>query len=233
MFLVTFLSLLSLYLLYHHFKYNSPPFLKSKKKILLVIAHPDDEVMFFGPTLLAIKREEIPIQVLCLSNGNADSLGQIRESELKKSLYNLGISDVIIVNDDAIKDGFHSWDPVIISSYIQKYSLGVSSILTFDDYGISGHPNHISLYHGLKAFLKENTGIKGYCLKSISIIRKFTFMIDIIPTIISSDFTITASVGEYFTIRNSMLLHQSQMLWFRYFYITLSRYMIINDWEKV
>jgi N-acetylglucosaminylphosphatidylinositol deacetylase len=194
--------------------------------------------MFFGPTLCAIKRLKIPLKVLCLSNGNADAMGKIREIELKASLENLGISDFSLVNDTSIQDGFVSWDPALISSYIHKYSLGVSSILTFDDYGISGHPNHISLNHGLVLFLKQNTKIKGYSLKSISLIRKFTFVIDIIPTILlnmlNSDVsTITASFTEYFRVRNSMLLHQSQMLWFRHFYIMLSRYMLINDWEEV
>lgn len=43
------------------------------KKILLVIAHPDDEVMFFGPTLIGITSSN-SVRVLCLSNGTL-SLG--------------------------------------------------------------------------------------------------------------------------------------------------------------
>ena len=41
------------------------------KNILLVIAHPDDEVMFFGPTLIGITNSsaENSVRVLCLSNG--------------------------------------------------------------------------------------------------------------------------------------------------------------------
>jgi LmbE family N-acetylglucosaminyl deacetylase len=41
------------------------------KNILLVIAHPDDEVMFFGPTLIGITNSssENNVRVLCLSNG--------------------------------------------------------------------------------------------------------------------------------------------------------------------
>lgn len=38
------------------------------KRVLFVIAHPDDESMFFGPTILALtKRSEV--YLLCLSNG--------------------------------------------------------------------------------------------------------------------------------------------------------------------
>jgi len=50
--------------------------------ILLLIAHPDDESMFFAPTLLALKGK---IRVLCLSTGNYDGLGHIRKKELLKA----------------------------------------------------------------------------------------------------------------------------------------------------
>lgn len=38
-------------------------------KSLLVIAHPDDEVMFFGPTLNYYRRRNGDLHVLCLSTG--------------------------------------------------------------------------------------------------------------------------------------------------------------------
>lgn len=39
-------------------------------RVLIVIAHPDDECMFFGPTLIALrKRKNCTIFVLCLSQG--------------------------------------------------------------------------------------------------------------------------------------------------------------------
>lgn len=41
------------------------------KRVLLVIAHPDDETMFFGPTMLNLsRREETEVYLLCLSNGD-------------------------------------------------------------------------------------------------------------------------------------------------------------------
>jgi N-acetylglucosaminylphosphatidylinositol deacetylase len=48
----------------------------SGRNILLVIAHPDDEVMFFGPTLVGITNSssENNVRVLCLSNGTRSSL---------------------------------------------------------------------------------------------------------------------------------------------------------------
>jgi hypothetical protein len=41
------------------------------KRILLLIAHPDDEAMFFAPTLRALTRPELGnhVKLLCLSSG--------------------------------------------------------------------------------------------------------------------------------------------------------------------
>lgn len=52
-------------------------------KILLVIAHPDDECMFFLPTLLALRRSHLALYLLCLSTGNAYGKGDVRLHELR------------------------------------------------------------------------------------------------------------------------------------------------------
>jgi N-acetylglucosaminylphosphatidylinositol deacetylase len=46
------------------------------KRILLLIAHPDDEAMFFAPTLLSLTRPELGnrVKILCLSSGKHHSL---------------------------------------------------------------------------------------------------------------------------------------------------------------
>lgn len=40
------------------------------KRVLLVIAHPDDECMFFGPTIFRLCEQGTEVYLLCLSNGN-------------------------------------------------------------------------------------------------------------------------------------------------------------------
>jgi N-acetylglucosaminylphosphatidylinositol deacetylase len=39
------------------------------ERVLLVMAHPDDESMFFGPLLLALAEQGVPTFILCLSTG--------------------------------------------------------------------------------------------------------------------------------------------------------------------
>lgn len=74
------------------------------KRICLLIAHPDDEAMFFAPTVLALTRPEMGnhVKILCLSTGDADGLGETRKRELKKSGSLLGLKDeddVLVVDD--------------------------------------------------------------------------------------------------------------------------------------
>ncbi|KAF5199692.1 hypothetical protein FRX31_010721, partial [Thalictrum thalictroides] len=38
-----------------------------KKKIMLVVAHPDDEAMFFSPTILHLVSKGHTVHILCLS----------------------------------------------------------------------------------------------------------------------------------------------------------------------
>ena len=73
--------------------------------VLLLTAHPDDECMFFAPTILALtnhRNDEIHGNIrnsyehgqtysLCLSSGDADGLGELRKKELRDSLDVLGV----------------------------------------------------------------------------------------------------------------------------------------------
>ena len=77
----------------------------TETNILLLTAHPDDECMFFAPTLLGMHKltqtsqgagqlnKKHNLYSLCLSVGDADGLGKIRREELSRSLDILGITE--------------------------------------------------------------------------------------------------------------------------------------------
>ena len=56
------------------------------RRYLLVIAHPDDEAMFFGPTIQHLIKLGKDVFVLCLSEGNFYGDGTRRVVELRQSL---------------------------------------------------------------------------------------------------------------------------------------------------
>lgn len=76
------------------------------KRICLLIAHPDDEAMFFAPAILALARPDLGnhVRILCLSSGDAEGLGETRKKELVKSGLVLGLrkaDDVDVVDNPA------------------------------------------------------------------------------------------------------------------------------------
>ena len=85
---------------------------RSWKSVLLVTSHPDDESMFFGPTIQAAKRMGAQVHILCLSTGDADGLGEVRAKELDSAGAHLGVTSVDLVDDSALRDGFDEKWPV-------------------------------------------------------------------------------------------------------------------------
>ncbi|KAF2706051.1 phosphatidylinositol glycan class L [Pleomassaria siparia CBS 279.74] len=251
---------------------NSFPALQGKRLVLL-IAHPDDEAMFFAPTLLALTRPELGnhVKILCLSSGNADGLGPIRKKELVKSGLQLGIrsaDDIMVVEDNNFPDSMTvTWNPRLISNFLtsafapkmgsisskEAPQATVDAIITFDPDGISAHPNHKSLHAGAHAFLKalmhRHSGwecpIKLYTLTTTSVLRKYLSLLDAPATLIGvvvkrkelgsypTPLMFVSSPVGYRTAQKAMTTaHKSQMRWFRWGWISFSRYMIVNDLKK-
>ncbi|KAE9411817.1 hypothetical protein Angca_003820, partial [Angiostrongylus cantonensis] len=93
--------------------------LRPFSKVLLVIAHPDDETMFFAPALRALTASGHRVFILCVSNGNYEGLGLKRSYELWKAVCFLGVmsSDVTILDYDAFPDGGR-WDRQALSNVL-------------------------------------------------------------------------------------------------------------------
>jgi len=135
-----------------------------EKKVMLVISHPDDEAMFFGPTLESLKKTKnlittTKIFCICLSNGNASGLGQTRAKELKKSTLEVfKLDGCVIADSEDLQDGMENAWPLeeianVVHECVQHYSPDV--ILTFDERGVSKHPNHVQTHRGVMRFIVE------------------------------------------------------------------------------
>ena len=96
------------------------------RRIILLIAHPDDEAMFFAPSLLHLTSPSLGnhLKILCLSTGNADGLGETRTKELQKSALTLGVrrrEDVFIMDDTRFADGMqNNWSPDEIAKVLAQ-----------------------------------------------------------------------------------------------------------------
>lgn len=201
-------------------------------KTLIVISHPDDESMFFGPTIIRLKNQVKNLLIVCLSKGDFYGNGDVRTLELAAAAQVFGIDDVCIIDDPRLSDG-SSWDGNVILELVGPIITNekVKNVITFDDYGTSGHSNHRSTHRAMK-LLPNN--IKVYYLESVSIFRKYLAVIDVLITVLlysinpGQTLIHLASVTETTTIMTALSKHSSQMVWFRKLYMMFSRYMIIN-----
>lgn len=215
------------------------PFTASSN-ILILTAHPDDECMFFGPTITSLRTlSKSKMHVLCLSTGNADGLGSIRKKELVKSCQTFGIpnNNVKSLDNADLQDGMQNqWDPELVAKVINEYVVKqkINTIITFDDGGVSGHANHIAAYKGARHYVDTvDTKIKLYKLESIPLYRKYIGIFDLLtPSSQNNDHTRQVLISPpfaYLTTHKAMRQHTSQLVWFRWLYVTFSRYMFIND----
>jgi N-acetylglucosaminylphosphatidylinositol deacetylase len=126
----------------------------------------------------------------------------------------------------------------------------IDVLITFDKTGVSSHPNHISLYHGARHFIASlihnrpgwGCPVDLYTLTSVSMLRKYTSFADSIVSVFAlafrfkkmgdhpSPLLFLSGPGEVRTAQQAMTgAHKSQMRWFRWGWIGLSRYMVVND----
>ncbi|KAM4822987.1 N-acetylglucosaminyl-phosphatidylinositol de-N-acetylase isoform X1 [Urocitellus parryii] len=212
--------------------------LKSGSRTLLVIAHPDDEAMFFAPTVLGLARLKHRMSLLCFSAGNYYNQGEIRKKELLQSCDVLGIptSQVMIIdNSDFPDDPGVQWDTERVANILLQHVEvnDINLVVTFDAGGVSGHSNHIALYTAVRALHSEGKFPKGcsvLTLQSVNVLRKYLFLLDLLWSLLhTQDILFVLTSEEVAQAKRAMYCHGSQLLWFRRLYILFSRYMRINS----
>ncbi|ODV77468.1 LmbE-like protein [Suhomyces tanzawaensis NRRL Y-17324] len=257
------------------YPYNSitspTPLPIQNSSVYFVIGHPDDEVMFFSPSLIEITKEKNgnEVHLVCFSNGDSlhESMGRIRGKELVNSARILGVDESRVTVLSSYKDGMNeTWDSDKIkkslSSIITK-GTKPAVLVTFDENGVSNHPNHISLYYGTLNYF-QSTGDKSsklFILKSLNFWEKysFTFLTNIelfvdhlsklvVGNILNLDINISffsknssSKSIRFYSDLNMLSVsyaamsygHFSQMVWFRYGWLILSRYLTFNHLIEV
>mmetsp|Transcript_40709 Transcript_40709/g.105251 ORF Transcript_40709/g.105251 Transcript_40709/m.105251 type:complete len:237 (+) Transcript_40709:191-901(+) len=226
---------------------NRVPFCDARR-VLLVTAHPDDETMFFAPTVQALKAAGAYVSLLCLSNGGAGGLGAQREKELNSAAKVLQIDDATVVDDPSLQDGhFGHWCPKHISAVVQDHCKHVcaDTVLTFDAGGVSGHRNHCATYDGVRHFAGHcgGAGINFWKLDTVPLVRKYIGVVDMLLVLWQQCFQTSekgiTKLPTYCTslrvpqVWAAMRCHSSQLVWFRWLYLMFSRYIFVNTWSCI
>jgi LmbE family N-acetylglucosaminyl deacetylase len=126
-------------------------------KLMAVLAHPDDESLGMGGVLALSAAQGVETYVLTATRGqrgryfdNAnrpddDEVGRVREQELRCAVRELGVHELTLLD---YRDGdLDRADPrpaiESIATHLRRVRPHV--VLTFDQFGAYGHPDHIAI----------------------------------------------------------------------------------------
>jgi LmbE family N-acetylglucosaminyl deacetylase len=122
--------------------------LPAARRLVAVCAHPDDESFGLGAVLTAFAAAGTELALLCLTRGEASTLGPgaqdlaaVRSRELACAAAALGIGDVLLLD---YPDGGLANIPLdILGAEVARVAAGADALLVFDEGGITGHPDHV------------------------------------------------------------------------------------------
>lgn len=218
------------------------------QSVLLVTAHPDDETMFFGPTLRHVldPRKNNSVHLLVLSNGNSEGLGQLREAEMHNASLRIGLNpaNLAVVDDSRLPDSMEAeWDQAVVAEHVAQHieRWQPQTVITFDEHGVSGHANHKAVHGGvLAASVSRAAAERDFTmltLYSVPLWRKYLFSVDSVLTKLTRNLAVQYNVImgslDYHHITAALNCHRSQITWYRRLWSFFSRYMLVNDLGEV
>ncbi|KAH6603647.1 n-acetylglucosaminyl phosphatidylinositol deacetylase [Trichoderma cornu-damae] len=218
-----------------------PPELLESKNLLIVTAHPDDECLFFSPTILGILDRNHAIRggLLVMSTGITPSRCEALDHP------SLQDNPKVWWDTDLIQS--------IVRQYVEKWE--VDAIITFDEGGVSGHVNHRAVSAAVSEYvMNDGDAPPAYKLVTTAVLRKYTFLFDLPLTALSFSWRIISATfypsgkttpdvsakaliantwHRYLMTRSAFASHDSQYSWDRHLYMILSRYVWFNDLKRM
>ncbi len=148
-------------------------------RLLVVMAHPDDETFRCGGTLALLARRGVTIQVLTATRGEAgsanplspderDRLALAREQELHCACAALGIEPPLLLNYndgelDTVADEEAGGQVLAVADEFRP-----QVVITWPPDGLSGHPDHIAVSRWVDlAFRHVSTGTSKHDLAAL------------------------------------------------------------------
>ena len=141
--------------------------------LLAVLAHPDDETFACGGTLAKYAAQGVRVALVCATRGEVgeisnpslatpETLGQVREEELRAACRALGVEDLFILGyrDSGMDGTLDNRHPqALCQADLHEVTgrtvaiirqLRPQVVLTFDPNGGYGHPDHIFVHRAAR-----------------------------------------------------------------------------------
>ena len=141
------------------------------ESVLLVYAHPDDEIFGAAGMTAALRERGIAVTLLCATRGEvgqisdpalatAETLGQVREAELRAAMADLGVDErsvrFLYYRDSGMDGTPENDDPralirqpeEVVAGQIAEVirELRPQTVVTFGPDGVYGHPDHLYVH---------------------------------------------------------------------------------------
>ena len=139
------------------------------RPVLLVYAHPDDEVFGAAGTMIALRERGLPVTLVCATRGEAgeiadpslatpETLAAVREGELRAAMAEIDVDDVRLLDyrDSGMEGTPENDDPralvqqpeEVVAVQIARVigDLRPSTVVTFGPDGVYGHPDHLYVH---------------------------------------------------------------------------------------
>jgi len=148
----------------------------SKRTLLALFAHPDDEAFGTGGTLARYAAAGADVTLVCATRGEVgeiaegtdatpETLGQVREAELRCAAETVGVRELIFLDyrDSGMAGTPENADPRAFvnmpAEEVVPRLVGIirrtkpQAVVTFEPNGGYGHPDHIAIHrHAVAAF---------------------------------------------------------------------------------
>ena len=157
----------------------------TRRCLLAVLAHPDDETFGCGGLLAKYAAEGVKVTLICATRGevgeisepslaNPENLAQVRERELRAACDVLGIGELFILGyrDSGMRGTPDNRHPQALCQASRQEVAGriveiirqvrPQVMVTFDPNGGYGHPDHIAVHHATKEAFSAAGDAAGY-----------------------------------------------------------------------
>lgn len=131
----------------------------SPMTLLVVTAHPDDEAFGTSGTLARYGAEGTRTALVCVTRGEAGQTGgladspaalaELRSDELRCSAQLIGLSELYLL--DYPDGGATGWNLPALTAQLGGLidALRPEVVVTFDEHGITYHPDHIAVHRAV------------------------------------------------------------------------------------
>lgn len=120
--------------------------LRAPRRAVAVVAHPDDESFGLGAILSALVDAGTSVDVVCLTRGEASTLGGAadlgvrRDAELRAAATVLGIDGVVLF--DHADGHLAGVDFDTLVALVDRHVGEADLLVAFEPGGVTGHPDH-------------------------------------------------------------------------------------------